>query len=115
MSRTTNITPHLDWLNPLKGPALLAILLNHLVEEFGPGPWFTNPFNLKKIANSLRVPVVDLTPYLKEHSKQPVYFPKSCHWNKEGHRAVVDAIANNLDRSGWLDLGRRHSWDKIDD
>jgi peptidoglycan/LPS O-acetylase OafA/YrhL len=45
MSRKTNITPHLDWLNPLKGLALLAILLNHLVEEFGPGPWFTNPSN----------------------------------------------------------------------
>jgi peptidoglycan/LPS O-acetylase OafA/YrhL/lysophospholipase L1-like esterase len=34
---------HLDWLDPLKALALLAILLNHLVEEFGKGPWFTNP------------------------------------------------------------------------
>jgi peptidoglycan/LPS O-acetylase OafA/YrhL len=33
----------LDWLDPLKAFALLAILLNHLVEEFFPGPWFTNP------------------------------------------------------------------------
>ena len=33
----------LDWLDPLKAFALLAILLNHLVEEFGKGPWFTNP------------------------------------------------------------------------
>ena len=33
----------LDWLDPLKGLALLGILLNHLVETFGPGPWFTNP------------------------------------------------------------------------
>jgi peptidoglycan/LPS O-acetylase OafA/YrhL len=34
---------HLDWLDPLKAIALFAILLNHLVEEFGSGPWFTNP------------------------------------------------------------------------
>lgn len=32
-----------SWLDPVKALALLAILLNHLVEEFGPGPWFTNP------------------------------------------------------------------------
>lgn len=31
------------WLDPLKGFAILAVLLNHLVESFGPGPWFTNP------------------------------------------------------------------------
>jgi peptidoglycan/LPS O-acetylase OafA/YrhL len=37
--------PRIDWLDPVKALALLAILLNHLVEEFGPGPWFTNPEN----------------------------------------------------------------------
>jgi peptidoglycan/LPS O-acetylase OafA/YrhL len=31
------------WLDPLKGFALLAILLNHLVEELGSTAWFTNP------------------------------------------------------------------------
>ena len=35
----------LDWLDPLKAMALLAIILNHIVEEFGSKPWFTNPFN----------------------------------------------------------------------
>ena len=35
----------MDWLDPVKALALLAIMLNHLVEEFGPGPWFTNPDN----------------------------------------------------------------------
>jgi peptidoglycan/LPS O-acetylase OafA/YrhL len=35
----------LDWLDPLKALGLIAILFNHLVEEFGPGPWFTNPTN----------------------------------------------------------------------
>ncbi len=34
-----------EWLDPVKALALIAILLNHLVEEFGPGPWFTNPDN----------------------------------------------------------------------
>ncbi|MDD5541817.1 MAG: acyltransferase family protein [Acidobacteriia bacterium] len=37
--------PHLDWLDPIKALALLGILLNHWVEEFGAGPWFTNPGN----------------------------------------------------------------------
>jgi peptidoglycan/LPS O-acetylase OafA/YrhL len=35
----------LDWVDPLKALALLGILLNHFVECFGPGPWFTNPWN----------------------------------------------------------------------
>jgi peptidoglycan/LPS O-acetylase OafA/YrhL len=34
-----------DWLDPLKGFAILAVLLNHFVESVGPGPWFTNPSN----------------------------------------------------------------------
>ena len=38
-------TQRITWLDPVKALALLAILLNHLVEEFGPGPWFTNPEN----------------------------------------------------------------------
>jgi len=40
------VAQRLDWLDPVKALALLAILLNHLVEEFGPGPWFTNPENV---------------------------------------------------------------------
>ena len=40
---TADRPARLDWLDPLKGLALLGILLNHLVETFGPGPWFTNP------------------------------------------------------------------------
>lgn len=35
----------IDWLDPLKGFAILAVLLNHFVESVGPGPWFTNPSN----------------------------------------------------------------------
>src|SRR5437588_11442888 len=33
----------LDWIDPLKAGALLAILWNHLTEEFGSPTWFTNP------------------------------------------------------------------------
>jgi peptidoglycan/LPS O-acetylase OafA/YrhL len=32
-----------DWVDALKGFALLAILLNHFVESFNSGPWFSNP------------------------------------------------------------------------
>ena len=35
--------PRVDWLDPLRALALFGVLLNHLVEGFGPGPWFTNP------------------------------------------------------------------------
>jgi peptidoglycan/LPS O-acetylase OafA/YrhL len=33
------------WLNPVKAFALLAVMLNHFVEEFGESPWFTHPLN----------------------------------------------------------------------
>jgi peptidoglycan/LPS O-acetylase OafA/YrhL len=32
-----------DWLDPIKAFALIGIMLDHLVETFGHGPWFTNP------------------------------------------------------------------------
>ena len=44
-SRSETSPIRVEWLDPVKALALLAILLNHLVEEFGPGPWFTNPEN----------------------------------------------------------------------
>jgi hypothetical protein len=58
--------------------------------------------NLKKIAESLEIPVVDLTPSLKAHPVQPVYFPESWHWNKEGHKVVADVIAKDLLGRGLL-------------
>lgn len=33
----------LDWLDPVKALALAGVLLNHLVESFARGPWFTSP------------------------------------------------------------------------
>jgi peptidoglycan/LPS O-acetylase OafA/YrhL len=53
--------------------------------------------NLKKVAGGLAIPVLDLTPRLKSHPIQPVYFPGSWHWNPEGHRAVAASIASFLD------------------
>ena len=48
MKKTVTTPPnkyYLDWVDALKAFAILGILLNHLIEEFGPGPWFTNPTN----------------------------------------------------------------------
>ncbi len=36
-------TSRFDWVDGLKAWAILGILLNHFVEVFGPGPWFSNP------------------------------------------------------------------------
>jgi len=36
-------TERFEWIDAVKGFAILGILLNHLVEEFAPGAWFTNP------------------------------------------------------------------------
>jgi len=41
MSTHTKI--NLKWVDAVKAFAILGILLNHLIETFGPGPWFTNP------------------------------------------------------------------------
>ena len=41
MSDTKKI--NLKWVDAAKAFAILGILLNHYVETFGPGPWFTNP------------------------------------------------------------------------
>lgn len=38
-------TKKIDWIDGLKAFAILAILLNHFVESFGGGPWFSNPTN----------------------------------------------------------------------
>lgn len=32
-----------DWVDGLKAFAIIGILINHFVEEFGEGPWFSNP------------------------------------------------------------------------
>lgn len=45
MGTSSTRASNIEWLDPLKALALFGILLNHVVEEFGPGPWFTNPSN----------------------------------------------------------------------
>jgi hypothetical protein len=62
-------------------------------------PWA----NLLDISNRLQIPAVDLTPLLKAHSPQPVYFKDSWHWNEEGHKAAAAAIARTLLDGGYLD------------
>jgi hypothetical protein len=58
--------------------------------------------NLRKVTDPLGIPVVDLTPFLKLHPIQPVYFPESWHWNKEGHKLVADVIVKDLLDRGLL-------------
>jgi hypothetical protein len=56
--------------------------------------------NLRKLASKVSVPVVDLTKALKSYPDQPVYFPKSWHWNAKGHEVAAAAIANDLLQRG---------------
>ncbi len=41
--RAKGITKNPDWVDGIKAFAIVAILLNHFVESFGEGPWFSNP------------------------------------------------------------------------
>jgi len=43
MKNSGNQKLHLDWIDGIKAFAILAILLNHFVEPYGGGPWFSNP------------------------------------------------------------------------
>lgn len=43
MSMSRDASTRLSWVEPAKGLALLWILLEHLAEQFGRGPWFTAP------------------------------------------------------------------------
>jgi peptidoglycan/LPS O-acetylase OafA/YrhL len=58
--------------------------------------------HLLEITSGLDIPVVDLTPYLREHTHQPVYFSESWHWNKEGHKVVARAISESLFKLGYI-------------
>lgn len=40
---TEKVRSRFDWVDGLKAFAIIGILLNHFVEEFGSGPWFSNP------------------------------------------------------------------------
>jgi peptidoglycan/LPS O-acetylase OafA/YrhL len=58
---------------------------------------FTMPLKaLKRITDTLQVPVYDLSDTLRLHPIQPVYFPDSWHWNKEGHKVAAKAIREYL-------------------
>ncbi len=51
---------------------------------------------LLPIADSLGIPVLDLTDSLRAFHPQPVYFPTSWHWNAGGHQAATGAILGAL-------------------
>jgi len=59
--------------------------------------------SLKVLAQSIGIPLVDLTPYLKEAPDQPVYFPDSWHWNEKGHAVVARTLETALDSLGFLE------------
>jgi hypothetical protein len=62
------------------------------------------PFTaLQPIADSLGVPLVDLTGPLRAYRPQPVYFPNQWHWNAAGHRAAAQAILTALSQRGLVD------------
>jgi peptidoglycan/LPS O-acetylase OafA/YrhL len=42
-TKSQHIQTRFDWIDALKAFALIGILLNHFVEVFSTGPWFTNP------------------------------------------------------------------------
>jgi hypothetical protein len=57
----------------------------------------SKPFKyLNIITDRLQVKLLDLTTALKSSPEQPVYFPDSWHWNKEGHIVVARAIKDYL-------------------
>lgn len=61
------------------------------------------PFRkLSEITDALGIPLIGLTPYLKSHPAQPVYFPESWHWNREGHKAASQALFEELKKRGLL-------------
>jgi hypothetical protein len=56
--------------------------------------------NLRKLSREIGLPVVDLTLALKAHPDQPVYFPRSWHWNAKGHEVAASVIAEDLFQRG---------------
>ncbi len=51
---------------------------------------------LRPLAASVGLPVVDLSDSLRRHEPQPVYFTDAWHWNAEGHRAAAGALLATL-------------------
>ena len=62
------------------------------------------PFDhLEKAASNSNIPLINLKPFLKNHPSQPVYFPRSWHWNEEGHKVAAEAIVQELDNRNLID------------
>jgi hypothetical protein len=103
----------LDWMDPVKALALLAIMLVHLTEEFGGRNWYTNPGDdypawpqrLHAFFPALHASWsawLRFVGSLGAYPAQPVYFPESWHWNANGHRAVAEALLQTLSARGLI-------------
>jgi len=58
---------------------------------------FNRPQNIvKDLCTAKQIGFLNTTSYLKTYPTQPVYFPESWHWNKEGHKAAAFFLANYL-------------------
>lgn len=60
---------------------------------------------VREIADSAGIPVIDLTPDLRDASRgllNGVYFPIDGHWNERGHATVARALETFFRESGWL-------------
>jgi hypothetical protein len=60
---------------------------------------------LRPLATSVGIPILDLTDSLRAHAPQPVYYRDAWHWNAEGHRAAAGALIAALRGRGDLPPG----------
>jgi hypothetical protein len=60
---------------------------------------------LRPIADSLGVPLVDLTGPLRAYRPQPVYYPNQWHWTAAGQRAAAQTIIMALRDRKLIDGG----------
>ncbi len=56
----------------------------------------------RQIARELEIPLADLTPFLREHPRQPVYYRESWHWNPEGQQVVATALFSELNKRNFF-------------
>jgi hypothetical protein len=57
---------------------------------------------LRRIADSLDVPLLDLARPLRGYQPQPVYYPNAWHWTAAGHRGAAAAIVAELRARGFV-------------
>ena len=64
---------------------------------------FSQPEEITKdLCSEKRITYLNTTGYLKAYRIQPVYFPESWHWNKEGHEAIAEYLYNYITTNNLL-------------